>query len=132
MCVTGPKAQFERLRTSRDREFERLGVNLLCYIEKKNGTAVLLREIENFERSEFEPSRVTCTYPFFSFSIRTSSHSQVGKLTMSEKTVLQSDSGRFTLTHFFFSKNATSPICCGLEVTPSKIGELNPKYFCLI
>ena len=27
---------------------------------EKNGTAVLLREIENFERSEFEPSRVTC------------------------------------------------------------------------
>ena len=37
-----------------------LGVNLLCYIEEKNGTAVLLREIENFKRSEFEPSRVTC------------------------------------------------------------------------
>ena len=49
-----------RLRTSRDREFERSGVNLLCYIEKRNGTAVLLREIKNFERSEFEPSKVTC------------------------------------------------------------------------
>ena len=33
---------------------------MLCYIEKKNGTAVLLLEIENFYRSEFEPSRVTC------------------------------------------------------------------------
>ena len=38
---------------------------MLCYIEKKYGTAVLLREIENFERSEFEPSRVTCIYIFF-------------------------------------------------------------------
>ena len=62
MCVTGPRAYFERLRTSRDREFERSGVNLLCYIEKKNGTAALLREIGNFERSEFEPSRVTCMF----------------------------------------------------------------------
>ena len=62
MCVTGTRAKFKRLRTSRDREFERSGVNLLCYIEEKNGTAVLLREIENFERSEFEPSRVTCKW----------------------------------------------------------------------
>ena len=38
MCVTGPRAYFKRLRTSRDREFEKSGVNLLSYynIEKKN------------------------------------------------------------------------------------------------
>ena len=48
-------------------KFERLRVNLLCYIEKRNGTAVLLREIENFERSEFEPSRVTCNLNFLKY-----------------------------------------------------------------
>lgn len=37
-----------------------LVVNLLCFIKYNNGMAVLLWEVENFERSEFEPSRVTC------------------------------------------------------------------------
>ena len=46
ICVTGPRAKFERLRTSRDREFERSGVNLLCYIEKRKGTVVFLRDRE--------------------------------------------------------------------------------------
>ena len=63
VCVTGPRAEFERLRTSRDREFEWSGVNLLCYIEKKKGPQFYF-EIENFERSEFEPSRVTCILKF--------------------------------------------------------------------
>ena len=45
-CITGPRAKFESLRTLKDREFERLGVNLLSYIlDKGNGTTVLLREI---------------------------------------------------------------------------------------
>lgn len=36
-------------------------------------------------------------------SIRTSSHSQVGKLTLSEKTVLQSDSGKFEFEEIHYT-----------------------------
>lgn len=36
-------------------------------------------------------------------SIRTSSHSQVGKLTLSEKTVLQSDSGKFEIEEIHYT-----------------------------
>ena len=58
ICFTGPKI------TSRDRKFERSRVNLLSYIGEKIGTEISLREIENFERSKFELSRVTCSFPY--------------------------------------------------------------------
>ena len=67
--ITGPCIYFERSRVSRDREFERSRVNLLSYIEKKIGTVYRLREIKNFERSKFEPSRVTCTIVCFVVSL---------------------------------------------------------------
>jgi hypothetical protein len=46
--------------TLRDRMFEGSRVNFLSYIEEKIWTGVSLQEIKNFERSKFEPSRVTC------------------------------------------------------------------------
>ena len=64
--------------------FERLGVYLLSYIEKRNGTAVLLREIKNSEgSSEFEPSRVTCKY-MFSSVVNTDCNTVIKKKTRNE------------------------------------------------
>ena len=59
----GSRAYFEKLRTSRDREFEKSGVNLLSYIEKKNQDhSFTLRDRGLEEKSEFEPLSVACTY----------------------------------------------------------------------
>ena len=67
ICTAGLQFYFEGSRVSRDQEFEKSRVNLLSYIGKKFGTGDSLRAIKNFERSKFEPSRVTCKYRF-SFS----------------------------------------------------------------
>mgnify|MGYP003690944127 CR=1 FL=1 len=51
---------------------------------------------------------------------------------MSEKTVLQSDSGRLKFTHFFSPKNATFPNMLWLRGYPLQDRRTKPKYFCLI
>ena len=75
-CTAGLQFYFERSRVSRDQEFEKSRVNLLSYIGKKFGTGDSLRAIKNFERSKFEPSRVTCTSKL-GFVIFIGNHPQV-------------------------------------------------------
>jgi hypothetical protein len=45
--------------------FSRSRVNLLNKIKEKIGTGISLREIKSFDRSKFEPSRVTCIFSEF-------------------------------------------------------------------